>query len=127
MAHIIGTVSLNKNVYSLRDIAQYEHISDEKIECLMSDTLKMAVRSSELKTAAGIQAFFNEIGVYDSMINRFIYHTKLKPLRMLSGFRRKNATKETKKCITLCSAFLRKYTTSGTRNRFRTEKIFSPK
>lgn len=79
MAHIIGTVSLNKNVYSLRDIAQYEHISDEKIECLMSDTLKMAVRSSELKTAAGIQAFFNEIGVYDSMINRFIYHTKLKP------------------------------------------------
>ena len=30
MAHIIGTVSLNKNVYSLYDIAKFEKISEKK-------------------------------------------------------------------------------------------------
>lgn len=79
MAHIIGTVSLNKNVYSLRDIAKFEHISNERIEKLMSETLKKAVFCSESKSATGVKAFFNQIGTNDSNINMFLTHTKLYP------------------------------------------------
>lgn len=79
MAHIIGTVSLTKNVYSLRDIAKFERISSEKIEKLMSETLKKSVLCSENKSATGVKAFFNEIGVNDRNINMFLTHTRLYP------------------------------------------------
>ena len=79
MAHIIGNVSLNRNVYSLLDIAKFERISDEKIEKLMSETLKRAVLSSENKSASGIKAFYNEIGCYDPNIDLFLTHSRLYP------------------------------------------------
>lgn len=79
MAHIIGTVSLSKNVYSLRDVAKFEHISDERIEKLMSDTLKKAIFYSENKSATGVKAFFNQIGSNDPNVNMFLTHTKLYP------------------------------------------------
>ena len=94
MAHIIGTVSLSKNVYSLRDIAKFEHINDERIEKLMSDTLKKSVFYSENKSATGVKAFFNEIGANDSSVNMFLTHTKLYPfaravrLEFEKGYRR---------------------------------------
>lgn len=79
MAHIIGNVSLNRNVYSLLDIAKFERISDEKIRKLMSETLKRAVLSSENKSASGIKAFYNEIGCYDPNIDLFLTHSRLYP------------------------------------------------
>jgi hypothetical protein len=79
MAHIIGTVSLSKSVYSLRDIAKYENIGSEKIESLMSAVLKAAVMSSDNKSASGIQAFYNNYGKNDININRFLSHGKLRP------------------------------------------------
>lgn len=79
MAHIIGTVSLNRNVYSLRDIAKFEHISDERIEKLMSDTLKKAIFYSENKSATGVKAFFNQIGSNDPNVNMFLTHTRIYP------------------------------------------------
>lgn len=79
MAHIIGNVSLNRNVYSLPDIAKFERISDEKIRKLMGETLKRAVLSSENKSASGIKAFYNEIGCYDPNIDLFLTHSRLFP------------------------------------------------
>lgn len=79
MAHLIGTVSLNRNVYSLRDIAKFERISDERIKKLMSETLQRTTVSSENKSASGIKAFFNEIGCYDPNINVFLTHRSLSP------------------------------------------------
>lgn len=79
MAHIIGAVSLSSKLYSLRDIAKYENISVEKIESLMSATLKAAAAMAENKTASGIQAFFNTYGFKDINVNRFVSHGKLRP------------------------------------------------
>lgn len=79
MAHIVGTVSLNRNVYSLPDIAKFERISDERIKKLMNETLRRTTLSSENKSATGIKAFFNEIGCYDPNINVFLTHGSLSP------------------------------------------------
>ena len=79
MAHIIGTVSLDRSVYSLRDIAKFEHISSEKIEKLMEGTLKKAISSSERKSATAVKSFFNDVGAYDVNVNLFLTHTRLEP------------------------------------------------
>lgn len=80
MAHIIGTVSLNKNVYSLYDIAKFEKISEKKIKSLMTACLARIRSASPNKTANGMKAFFNEIGASDAAINVFFTHSKLQPL-----------------------------------------------
>ena len=79
MAHLIGTVSLNKNVYSLYDIANFEHISKEKITELMQNCLKRTQNAAPDKSASGVQSFFNSIGNADSTINTFFTHTRLRP------------------------------------------------
>lgn len=79
MAHIIGNVSLSRNVYSLPDIAKFERISNEKIRKLMDETLKKTVLSSENQSATGLKAFFNEIGRYDPNVNLFLTHRSLSP------------------------------------------------
>lgn len=79
MAHIIGTVSLNKNVYSLYDIARFEKISDKKIKSLMTACLARVRSASPSKTANGMKAFFNEIGASDTAVNVFFTNSKLKP------------------------------------------------
>ncbi len=79
MAHIIGNVSLNKNVYSLYDIAKFENISDKKIKSLMTACLSRVCGASPNKTANGMKAFFNEIGASDTAINVFYTHSRLRP------------------------------------------------
>lgn len=79
MAHLIGTVSLSKNVYSLYDIANFEHISKEKITELMQHCLKRTQNAAPDKSASGVQSFFNSIGSADSTINTFFTHTRLRP------------------------------------------------
>lgn len=79
MAHIIGTVSLNKNVYSLYDIAKFEKISEKKIKSLMTACLTRVRSASPSKTANGMKSFFNEIGASDAAINVFFTHSKLQP------------------------------------------------
>lgn len=79
MAHLIGNVSLNKSVYSLYDIAKFEHISKERIDKLMAACLSRATSAAPVKTAAGIQAFFNNIASVDRTINTFYTHSRLYP------------------------------------------------
>lgn len=79
MAHIIGTVSLNKNVYSLYDIARFEKITEKKIKSLMTACLARVRSASPSKTANGMKAFFNEIGASDAAVNVFFTNSKLKP------------------------------------------------
>lgn len=79
MAHIIGNVSLNKNVYSLYDIAKFEKISEKKIKSLMTACLARIRSASPNKTANGMKAFFNEIGASDAAVNVFFTHSRLKP------------------------------------------------
>lgn len=79
MAHIIGTVSLNKNVYSLYDIAKFEKISEKKIKSLMTACLARIRSASPSKSANGMKAFFNEIGASDTAVNVFFAHSKLQP------------------------------------------------
>lgn len=79
MAHLIGNVSLSKSVYSLYDIANFEHISKERIEKLMAACLSRATSAAPVKTAAGIQAFFNNIAYMDNTINTFYTHSRLAP------------------------------------------------
>lgn len=79
MAHIIGTVSLNKSVYSLYDIARFEKISEKKIKSLMTACLARIRSASPNKTASGMKAFFNEIGASDAAVNVFFTHSRLKP------------------------------------------------
>lgn len=79
MAHLIGNVSLSKSVYSLYDIANIEHISKERIDKLMAACLSRATSAAPVKTAAGIQAFFNNIAYADNTINTFYTHSRLAP------------------------------------------------
>lgn len=79
MAHLIGNVSLNKSVYSLYDIAKFEHISKERIDKLMAACLSRATSAARDKTATGIQAFFNSIASVDKTINTFYTHSRLSP------------------------------------------------
>lgn len=79
MAHLIGTVSLSKSVYSLFDIAKFEHISQDRITFLMQACLKRIQNTAPDKSASGIQAFYNSIGATDNTINTFITHSKLRP------------------------------------------------
>lgn len=79
MAHIIGTVSLNKNMYSLYDIAKFEKISEKKIKSLMTACLARIRSASPSKSANGMKAFFNEIGASDTAVNVFFAHSKLQP------------------------------------------------
>lgn len=78
MAHIIGTVSLNKNVYSLYDIAKFEKISEKKIKSLMTACLARIRSASPSKTANGMKTFFNEIGASDATVNVFFTNSRLK-------------------------------------------------
>ncbi len=79
MAHIIGNVSLNKNGYSLYDIARFEKISEKKIKNLMITCLARIRSASPNNTANGMKAFFNEIGASDTAVNVFFTNSKLKP------------------------------------------------
>lgn len=79
MAHLIGNVSLSKSVYSLYDIAKSEHISKERIDKLMEACLSRATSAAPVKTAMGIQAFFNNIAHTDNTINTFYTHSRLSP------------------------------------------------
>lgn len=79
MAHLIGNVSLNKSVYSLYDIAKFEHISKERIDKLMVASLSRATSAAPVKTVAGIQSFFNNIASVDRTINTFYTHSRLCP------------------------------------------------
>lgn len=79
MAHLIGTVSLNKSVYSLFDIAKFENISKDRIIFLMQTCLKRIQNTAPDKSASGIRSFYNGIGYADNTINVFYSHSKLKP------------------------------------------------
>lgn len=79
MAHIIGNVTIPKNCYSIYDIARYEHISKNKIEKLMRDTLKNSINVVGSNSAASVKAYFNDNGRYDSTINLFTTHSRLRP------------------------------------------------
>lgn len=79
MAHIIGNVSLNKNVYSLYDIAKFEKISEDRIKFLMQTCLKRIQNTAPCKSSSGIQSFFNKIGSADNTVNVFFNHSRLRP------------------------------------------------
>lgn len=79
MAHIIGNVTIPKNCYSIYDIARYENISKDKIEKLMQATLKNAMNIVGSNSSSAVKAYFNDNGRYDSTINLFTTHSKLRP------------------------------------------------
>lgn len=79
MANVISNCSIPKNCYSIYDIAGYEKISKERINEIMKNTLDRATKSSPVKSASGIESFYNEIGYNDSYINCFNQHWSLQP------------------------------------------------
>lgn len=79
MAHMVGRVSLNKNLYSLYDIAKAENIRKEKIEDLMRTCYKRIKLTLKSDSASALKAFFNDTARYDAALNPFFTHSRLRP------------------------------------------------
>lgn len=79
MAVIIGKVSIPKSAYSMYDIAKYEKIRHEALQSMMKDTFDMLMELSPVKSAYGIVKYFNAVGRYDALVNRFSSDWRLQP------------------------------------------------